>query len=82
MSALTKANMVLREVIGCDYIAAELGRRYRSPLTRLIIRTRALCLAGRCRAAGTRSEVVAWICERAPLWVVVHVVLLLREPKV
>jgi hypothetical protein len=31
------------------------------------------------RAAGARGAIVAWLCERAPLWVVVHVCALLRD---
>ena len=47
---------------------------------RLVVRTRVLCQAGRARAAGGRRRgvILAWLCERAPLWVVVHVCALLR----
>jgi phage I-like protein len=39
-----------------------------------------MCPAGRARASdGARGDVVAWLCERAPLWVVVHVCALLRN---
>jgi hypothetical protein len=31
-----------------------------------------------CDAAIPRGDIVAWLCERAPLWVVVHVCALLR----
>ncbi len=54
--------------------------RYRVPHVRFIVRTRTMCLAGRCRAAGARrGDIVAWLCERATLWVVVHVCALLRN---
>jgi hypothetical protein len=43
------------------------------------VRTRVMCQAGRARAADARGDIVAWLCERAPLWVVVHVCALLRE---
>ena len=39
---------------------------------RFVVRTRVMCQAGRARAAGARGDIVAWLCERAPLWVVVH----------
>jgi hypothetical protein len=45
---------------------------------RFVVRTRVMCQAGRARAAGARGDIVAWLCERAPLWVVVHVCTLLR----
>ena len=48
------------------------------PHVRFVVRTRVLCQAGRARAAGARGDIVAWLCERAPLWVVVHVCALLR----
>ncbi len=59
-------------------LSAELRCHYRVPHVRLIVRTRAMCQAGRARAAGARGDIVAWMCERAPLWVVVHVCALLR----
>jgi hypothetical protein len=34
--------------------------------------------AGRARAVDVSGDIVAWLCERAPLWVVVHVCALLR----
>ena len=37
-----------------------------------------MCQAGRARAADVHGDIVAWLCERAPLWVVVHVCALLR----
>lgn len=51
---------------------------YRIPLIRFIARTRVMCQAGRAASIGARDEMIAWICERAPLWVVVHVVAMLR----
>ena len=46
-----------------------------------VVRTRVMCQAGRARAAATthRRGVLAWLCERAPLWVVVHVCAFLRD---
>jgi hypothetical protein len=44
----------------------------------LVLRARVMCQAGRCHAASAPSNAVAWLCERAPLWVVVHVCALLR----
>ena len=51
------------------------------PRIGFVLRTRVMCQAGRARAASARhrSAVVSWLCERAPLWVVVHVCALLRE---
>jgi hypothetical protein len=46
---------------------------------RLVVRTRAMCQAGRARAADARGDVATWLCERAPLWVAVHVCMLLRD---
>ena len=48
------------------------------PHVRFVVRTRVLCQAGQARANGVRGDIVAWLCERAPLWVVVHVCTLLR----
>ena len=49
------------------------------PHVRFVVRTRVMCQAGRARAAaGARGDIVALLCERAPLWVVVHVCALLR----
>ena len=44
-----------------------------------ILRTRVMCQAGRARASDSHGDIVAWLCERAPLWVVVHVCALLRD---
>ena len=79
-----RLNHVLREAHGLDDIAedlpTDLAARYRVPHVRCVVRTRVMCQAGRARAAGARrGEIVAWLCERAPLWVVVHVCALLRE---
>jgi hypothetical protein len=53
---------------------------YRTPHVRAIVSIRVMCQAGRCRAAGARcGGIVAWLCKRAPLWVVVQVCALLRE---
>ncbi len=48
------------------------------PHVRFVVRTRVMCQAGRARTASARGDIVAWMCERAPLWVVVHVRALLR----
>ena len=52
---------------------------YLVPHVRFVARTRVMCQAGRARAvADVHGDIVAWLCERAPLWVVVHVCALLR----
>ena len=66
---------VSRDHCGCitaHYLAVHVG---------FVVRTRVMCQAGRARAAGARRRggIVAWLCERAPLWVVVHVCALLRD---
>ena len=73
---LLKTNFVLRtlSLTGAAALNTELERRHRMPHVRFLIRTRALCLAGRCCAAGGRSAIAAWLCERAPLWMLVRVV--------
>ena len=74
---MMRLNFVLRVVdIDCG---TELACHYRVPHVRCIVRTRVMCQAGRARAAGSRGDIVAWLCERAPLWVVVHVCALLRD---
>ena len=78
-----KLNFVLRVMDGIHAfdsppLEAELACHYRVPHVRCIVRTRVMCQAGRARAAGARGDIVAWLCERAPLWVVVHVCALLR----
>ncbi len=74
MRLLLRHNLVLRELAPLDAaLVAELRCHYRVPHVRLLVRTRVMCQAGRARGAGGRSDVVAWLCERAPLWVVVHV---------
>ncbi len=79
-----KLNFVLRTLGGiCEFgspaLEAELASHYRVPHVRCIVRTRVMCQADRARAAGTFGDIVAWLCERAPLWVVVHVCALLRD---
>ena len=49
------------------------------PHAGFVVRTRVMCQAGRARFAGGRGTIIAWLCERAPLWVIVHVCALLRE---
>ena len=75
---MMRFNFVLRVVTGID-CETELACHYRVPHVRCIVRTRVMCQAGRARAAGSRGDIVAWLCERAPLWVVVHVCALLRD---
>jgi hypothetical protein len=75
-----RTNFVLRRAgFEDDTIRADLRAYYRAPHVRFTVRTRVLCQAGRCRAAGTRSSTAQWLLERAPLWVVVHVCALLRD---
>ena len=62
-------------MFGCARNAAH----FLVPNVRIVVRTRVMCQAGRARAAGARGDIVAWLCERAPLWVVVHVCALLRD---
>jgi hypothetical protein len=50
------------------------------PYVHIVVRI-ALAQAEWCRAAGGRSGIVAWLMERAPLWVVVHVCMLLWVPE-
>ena len=57
---------------------AFISANFLEPHVRFVVRTRVMCQAGRARAAGVRGDIVAWLCERAPLWVVVHVCALLR----
>jgi hypothetical protein len=53
---------------------------YLEPYVRFVVRTRVVCQAGWARAANeARGDIVAWLCERAPLWVVVQVCALLRK---
>ena len=56
---------------------AFISAHFLEPHVRFVVRTRVMCQAGRA-AAGARGDIVAWLCERAPLWVVVHVCALLR----
>jgi hypothetical protein len=53
---------------------------YLVPHIGFVVRTRVMCQTGRrAHAADAHGDIVAWLCERAPLWVVVHVCALLRE---
>ncbi len=55
--------------------------QFNVPHVGLVLRSRVMCQEGRARAAGARGgEIGAWLCERAPLWVVVHVCALLQDP--
>jgi hypothetical protein len=77
---MLRLNFVLRKMSTHRSLDAELAAHYRVPHVRFIARTRVMCQAGRARAtADARDEIVAWLCEHAPLWVVVHVCTLLRE---
>ena len=60
------------------FMPACISAHFREPHVRFVVRTRVMCQAGRARAACARGDIVAWLCERAPLWVVVHVCALLR----
>ncbi len=54
---------------------------YLVPHVRFVVRTRVMCImcqAERARTTSARGDIVGWLCERAPLWVVVHVCALLR----
>jgi hypothetical protein len=80
MATALKTNFVMREVrIQDAAISAEMTGVYRVPHVRFIIRTRYCCLTGGRARCDARSEVIAWLCQRAPLWVVVHVCALLRD---
>ena len=76
---MTRVNLDIRIVSGSTVLMSEMCSHYRVPHVRCIVRTRVMCQAGRSRAAGARRDAVAWLCERAPLWVVVHVCALLRD---
>ena len=45
---------------------------------REVIKLRTMCQAGRACANVAQSDLMAWLCQRAPLWVVVRVCELLR----
>jgi hypothetical protein len=86
MDALSRAlarNFTMRRIPAVADLRAEFLREldcaYRVPHVRLVARTRVMCQAGRARAA--RCGAAAWLCERAPLWVVVRVCALLRDAK-
>ena len=51
--------------------------RYLVPHVRFVAR-RVMCQGGSARGADLLGDIVAWLCERAPLWVVAHVCTLLR----
>ena len=75
-------NLTLRYLCGVRMsaeAAADFASHYRVPHIRAVVRLRVMCQAGRASASGSHSEIPAWLAERAPLWVVVHVVALLRE---
>ena len=55
-----------------------ISAHFLDPHVRFVVRNRVMCQAERARAAGAHGDIVAWMCERAPLWVVVHVCALLR----
>ena len=83
ISAACGLNFVLRAAYGCEALEPELAARYRVPHVRALLRTRVMCQAGRATgvvdARGGGGSVMAWLCERAPLWVVVAVCALLHE---
>ena len=51
--------------------------RYFQPHVHLLVRTRILFQEGRAHTAAGANAVFVWTCESAPLWVVVHVCMLL-----
>ena len=72
---LQRLNLLAESVLA-NTVNAALTQRYRSlPRVRFLLRMRALCLGGRAEVAGELP--VTWICERAPLWVLVRVAQLL-----
>ena len=69
-----------RTLSGVSLQEVALQDHYRVPHVRFVARTRVLCQAGRARADGVGVvKTLNWLCERAPLWVVVHVCALLRD---
>lgn len=80
-------NMTLRRMLVDNFepagmaLITELVRRYRAPHVRFVVRVRVMCQTGRARATVARTTTAAWLCENAPLWVVVHVCALLREAR-
>jgi hypothetical protein len=58
---------------------ALIADNYLVPHVGFVVRTRVMCQSGRARASCARDDVVAWLCERAPLWVVVLACMLLRD---
>jgi hypothetical protein len=77
-AGLLRLNPVIRHVFrhGVESLRGELRARYRvCAHVRLVVRTRALTQSNRCRASGVAvgDDVFVWLCERAPIWVVVHV---------
>ena len=68
---------VLRACFAMFMPVAFISAHFLEPHVRFVVRTRVMCQAGRA-AAGAHGDIVAWLCERAPLWVVVHVCALLR----
>ena len=83
VAAALQINFVLRSVAAFGplekHLFAEIEAHYRVPHVRCIVRTRVMCQARRARAADVCDAVVAWLCVRAPLWVVVRVCALLHE---
>ncbi len=55
---------------------AFISAHFLEPHVRFVVRTRVQAV--RARAADVHGDIVALLCERAPLWVVVHVCALLR----
>jgi Ran GTPase-activating protein (RanGAP) involved in mRNA processing and transport len=72
-------NMTVRHIGNNDELLKKaLNAAWRTPHVRHVVRFRVMCQAGRARSAQGRGDLVAWLCERAPLWVVAHVCALLR----
>ncbi len=66
--------------VGAYFVHVFIAAHFLVPHVRFVVRTRVMYQAGRARAAGARhrGDIVAWLCESAPLWVVVHLCALLR----
>ncbi len=61
-------------------VVVRITAHYFVPHVGFLVRTRLMCQTDRSRAApGARGDSLTWLCERAPLWVVVRVCALLRS---
>ena len=78
MRAGDLCSVALRACFAMFMPVAFISAHFLAPHVRFVVRTRVMCQAGRAHAADVHGDIVAWLCERAPLWVVVHVCALLR----